>query len=287
MPTSSSSTCWRWAAGPDAAAPGTVGCVLIAGAVLILIAVGAALYARSERGDARKATLTETMACGDVATLSQGVGDEVGAGSFAQRCEVVGKASAGPAGLLKGPESGLDAVWARSKVTHKYWVMEQSTVDGRTTRSRQEREETVSEQETEAAFAVDDGSGSVVVEPRGATIDSPEQVVDRFEPSTGDQGDDGLLARFLRSGGDSGTLGFTHEEWIIRPGTRLYVQGEVADRTGTLLFAEPQDGGSFLVSTRSEQQIVSGALKTAKIATAVGAVAGLLGVALVLAGLVV
>jgi hypothetical protein len=261
--------------------------MLIAGIVLLLVAVAACFFARSERGDARKATATETMACGDVAGLSKGVADELGGGVFRQRCEVVGKAQPGPAGLLEGPESGVGAVWTRTQVTHKYWVMEETKVDGRITRNRSEREETVSAHESASPFAVADASGAVAIAPEGAEIDAPEQVLDRFDAAgAGAALADDLISSFLRSGNDSGTLGFAYEEWVIRPGARLYVQGEVADRTGELAFGKPEDGGPFLVSTRSEEEIVSHALRNAKIATGVAAVSGVLGLVLVVAGAV-
>ena len=258
--------------------------MLIAGIVLLVIAAVAYFWARSERSGARKATATETMACGDIASLSKGVADEVGGGSFTQRCEVVGAARPGPAGALKGPESGADAIWARTKVTHKYWVMEQSTTDGKTTRVRREREEEVSSVETEAPFAVEDDSGTVLVHPEGADVDRPEQVVDRFDhANVSESVTDSILSSLFRSGDDSGTIGFKHEEWILRPGTRLYIHGEISDRTGPLVFAKP-DKGDFLISTRSEQEIVSGKVRNAKIATAVAVVAAVAGVALVIAG---
>ena len=259
--------------------------MLIAGIVLLLIAVAAFFYARSERGDARKAMATETVTCADAMGLSKGVADEVGAGDFRQRCEVVGKATA-VGSAAKAPESGAEAVWHRTVITHKYWVMESRTVDGRTTRSRDERQEVVSEIASAVPFSVADDSGSVLVRPEGAEVDEPEKVVDRFEPAEGVQDDDrGFFSSLLRSGADSGSLGFQHEEWIIRPGARLYVQGELSDRGGELAFAAPQDDGAFLISTRSEEEIVSDKLRTAKIATIVAAVSAVLGVGLAIAGL--
>jgi hypothetical protein len=261
--------------------------VLIAGIVLLVVAVGAFLFARHERGKARKATATETMSCGDIATLSDGVASEVGAGDFTQRCEAVGVAQASPHGLVDAPESGLDAVWVRTKVVHKYWEMVETRTDGRTTRTRQEREETVSENESTTPFGLQDDSGTVLIHPEGADIDRPEQVVDRFDQrSTAERAGDGFLSALLRSGQDSGTLGFQHQEWIIRPGARLYVQGEVADRTGALVFEKPRDKGDFLISTRSEEEIVQGAERNAKLALGGAIAAGVLGLILLVAGAV-
>lgn len=259
--------------------------MLIAGIVLLVAAIGALLYARHERGKARTATATETLSCGDVATLSKGVADEVGGGNFTQRCEAVGAAQAGPQGLVDAPESKVDAVWVRTKVIHKYWEMVETTRDGKQHRDRKEREETVSENESVAPFGLSDDTGSVLIHPDGADIDRPEKVVDRFEQKSQVQQDGGgFLATLLRSSNDSGTLGFQHQEWVIRPGARLYVQGEVADRTGALVFAAPRDKGGFLISTRSEEEIVAGAERNAKIAAGAAALAAVVGVVLLIAG---
>lgn len=257
--------------------------MIIAGAVLLVLAAIALVVARMQRAESRQATATETMACGDIADLAQGVAAEVGGGDFTQRCEVVGAAGPGPDGLLKAQESGLDAVWTRTEITHKYWVMESSGEDDRRTRS--EREETVSNIESTTPFVVADASGTVLVHPDGADVDRPERVVDRFERETAkDAFADGLLRSLLRSGNDSGTIGFRFEEWILRPGAQLYVQGQVSDRGGAIGFVAPTDKGSFLVSTRSEEEIVEGAERNVKIAVAAGAFLALAGLVLLVAG---
>ncbi|MBJ7330066.1 MAG: E3 ubiquitin ligase family protein [Solirubrobacteraceae bacterium] len=257
--------------------------MLIAGAVLLVAAIAAWFYARHERKKERRAVATETVTCADASALAKSVADEVGGGNFHQRCEIVGAATAVDGGVEKAPESGVEAVWHRTTVTHKYWEMESSTTDGKTTRRRVEREETVSDETSEVPFAVTDATGSVRVVPSAADIDRPEQVADRFERGESmDSG--GILGALLRSGSDSGTVGFQHEEWAIRPGTQLYVQGELSDRDGELTFDEPKDKGSFLVSTRSEEELVAGHRRNARFATIAWVVALVLGIVLLGAG---
>src|SRR3712207_378610 len=179
--------------------------MIIAGVVLLAIAVALFFWASLERKTARRATATETMACGDVSSLSQSVGSEVGAGSFSQYCEIVGAAQGGPDGTFKAPESKQDAVWSRTKVTHKYWKMEWREVNGKRERHRTEHEDVVSENDTTTPFAVKDDSGQVLVHPQGAEIDRPERVVSRFERAdTSESVTDSLLSSLLRSGDDSG-----------------------------------------------------------------------------------
>ena len=54
---------------------------------------------------------------------------------------------------------------------------------------------------------------------------------------------------------NNGTLGFEYQEWVLRPGARLYVHGEVSDASGRVAFAKPSQG-RYMISTRSEEQIV-------------------------------
>lgn len=261
--------------------------MLIAGVVLILIAAGALWFARSERAEARKVTATETLSCGDLASLSQGVAGEVGSGSFRQRCEVVGSAEPGEAGLLRAPDSGAEVVWFRTVVTHRYWEMEERREGERTRRVRVEKTEQVSDLQSDTPFVVRDDSGTVLVSPAGADIDEPERVVDRFEQHAASDTSvaDAVLGAVLRVGSETGTIGFQHEEWAIRPGTRLYVHGEASDVTGSVSFAKPGDGHDFIVSTRSEADVVADTQRNAKIAVAVAVVAALAGLGLIGAGL--
>jgi hypothetical protein len=148
----------------------------------------------------------------------------------------------------------------------------------------------VSDLVSEAGFVVDDGTGQVVVAPAGADVDHPEQVVDRFDrhDGSGSAGAgvlDSVLSAVLLSGDRSGTIGFETEEWIIRPGARLYVHGEVSDASGRLRFAKP-DKGRYVISTRSEQEIVRGDRRNAAIALGAAAVAAVAGVVLVVLGAV-
>lgn len=255
--------------------------MLIAGAILLVVAAGVLLIARSHRVKARAARATETLSCGDIAQLSGGVGAEAGAGLFSQRCEVVGKAAPGEGALLTAPHSGSEAVWHRSTVTHRYWELEDKRdSDGHPTRSRVEHEQPVSDITSEAPFAVTDGSGEIVVAPAGADVDAPERVIDRFEPQT-QAPSSGFLADLFRDDPEGGTLGFRYQEWIIRPGAQLYVHGVVSDKTGRTAFAKD---GRFIISSRSEEEIVGQAESVARWTAIGGGVLALAGIVLLIAG---
>lgn len=262
--------------------------LILVGVALMAGAAGALFFRRSERANERAAVATETVTCAEAAALAGGVAEEVGAGNFRQRCEVVGNAVVRPGGVETAPTSGVPAVWYRTKVTHKYWEMQETTQDGRTRRTRVERSETVSDHASDAPFTVQDATGTVTVVPQDADIDAPEQVLDRFEQhegaSVGQGVAEGIFSALLRVGDDTGTIGFQHEEWAIRPGVQLYVHGELQDASGELAFGKPGDDGRFVVSTRSEEEVVASARRNARIAGVAGIVLVVLGIGLVAAG---
>jgi hypothetical protein len=263
----------------------------IAGIILLLVAAAAAFYARNRRGIARQSTATDTLTCDELTRLATGVGDEVGGGSFSQRVEIAGKTVPGADGPIEGPHSQTKVVWYRGEVTHRYWTMERREVDGKTRWDRVEHTETVSDLSSEVPFLVDDGSGApVLVDPRGADIDAPEQTVDRFEPGAnpGTGGGNGLFDSIvnaaLRSGDRTGTIGFGYHEWVIRPGASVYVHGVASDATGRVAFAKPAKG-RYMISTRSEEEIVGEALKHAKWSRIAAIALAVLGVVLLVVGL--
>src|SRR3954464_14278848 len=133
--------------------------MLIGGIVLIVIALGVVFFERRQTSRANAAKVTETLSCGDIDMLARGVESEVG-GGFHQRCEVIGQAEPGEGGAVKAPHSGVDVVWHRSLVTHRYWEMEERVVDGQRQRNRVERSEEVSDITSSSPFVVRDASGT-------------------------------------------------------------------------------------------------------------------------------
>lgn len=266
---------------------GAIVALAIIGALLVVAAFFALRYARSERRKADRSAGTETSTCGDVANLAGSVAGEVGGQLFRQRCELVGRARAEQA-ELQAPFSEQPCVWHRSQIIHHYWEYRTHTDSrGNRTRRREEHRKVISDQTSQAPFLVDDGTGTLPVDAREADMDQPEQVHDRFESDTSPQAGSSFSAFgvSLNLGADSGSLGYQHTEWILRPGAQLYLLGDVTDASGRLMLAKPQDG-DLVVSTRSEEEFVGVARKHAQWAT-IGAVAGgVIGAGMLIAALV-
>jgi len=112
----------------------------------------------------------------------------------------------------------------------------------------------------------------------GAKIDSVESY-NRFEadPPSG----------FSYSyGADSKTLGYSYKEKIIPQGAKLYVLGEVSDRRGKLSIVKPSEKGKhFIVSTKSEEELVKSAENSATWQLYGGIASAVIGAILIVLGI--
>ncbi len=255
--------------------------MVIAGVILLVGAVVAFVIAIPAFRRRRAMAQAETLSCAEL-TMLRGTATELGGTGFNRVCEVTGVAQVGPDGPQTAEMSQQQCVWHRHAVIRRYRETRRDS-QGRT--STDQREETVSDFSSAVPFAVQDASGVIPVRPEGARMDGAELVVDRFERAD-DSGAEFQLGSFqLRLPGANGTIGYRYQEWIVRPGARLFVLGEVSDRTGELAMARPSQG-QYLISTRSEQELTASARRTHVIASVAGAVAGVAGLVLLVAGLI-
>ncbi|PXY32257.1 GIDE domain-containing protein [Prauserella muralis] len=254
----------------------------IAGALLLALAVAAFLYMRHTKSELHAMIGTETLPIPELERFRQ-VSDELGAtGSFRKTAEVVGAAHPRPEGPLKAELSKTECVWYRYEVHRQYETVEYR--DGKRRRSR--RTEKVAGHTSWEGFAlIDDERRTIGVDPTGTNPDGAEQTVNRFEPHRGGGGVEvfGVRLPDFVAGGGSTTIGFDYKEWVIRPGRRLYILGEVHDRIGPLVIGKPDNGGHFLISTRTEQQLRDSRVKRHKLLAAGVVASTLLGVGLVVA----
>ncbi len=229
---------------------------------------------------------TETSGALELGELAAAVASEIGAGSFARVVELKGRAVAVEA--LRAEYSGTDCVWYECVATRlweeEYWEEH----DGRRERRSRSGSDVVSKIRREVPFRVEDSTGGILVDPRGATVE-PEKTFSRHEAGSGlgsirigsvsvDLGALGALP------GGRRTTGYRFEETCIPSGRELYVLGEASDSGGSLVVRKPAKG-RFLVSVRSEEDILGSARKAAlgfRVAAAVGLLAG---AALALAGI--
>src|SRR5688572_25816859 len=130
--------------------------MIIAGAVLLVIAVACFFWARHQRDRLEALTSTETLPCDKL--------------EVDQACEVVGKAQPGPGGALKGPVTGRECVWWHHTVT-EHW--EDWNTDANGNRTKTDQSNTLKDERSSEIFALKDDAGQVLVSVAGANIDEP------------------------------------------------------------------------------------------------------------------
>jgi hypothetical protein len=254
--------------------------VLVLGVVLWVIAAVAVLVAVIQQRRWHQMAAAETLTCTQLREQADIMSELGGGGTFRKVCEVVGTAQPGPDGPDTAPMSKIEAVWHRHQVTRRY----ERYVNRSNGQRRLERgDEVVSRFHSAAPFTVTDGTGSILVAPDGASVDRPEQVHSDFRRGNSSAGLT-ALGITVNLGNVDGTIGFRTEEWAIRPGTFLYVLGEVVDQGGELRIGKP-DKGRFIISTRSEAELTAHARRTQRVAMVTAAVAGAGGLAAAVAGL--
>jgi hypothetical protein len=216
---------------------------LIAALLLLLLAAGLGWGAWSMAQRHKHLSGTETVDLATLRELHRTATQAAGPDAFRLVVDLEGTAQPGPGGPLKAALTGADCVWHKHSVVRKDQVVELE--DGK--RVTRNREETESDHTTETPFVVRDATGEVVVVPSRA-VDCAEQTVDDFVRAG--------LERHGSFGNRGRTIGRKRCEWLLRPGTRVFVHGEAVDRAGELVVVEPKGTDKLLVTTRSEAEVL-------------------------------
>ena len=102
--------------------------------------------------------------------------------------------------------------------------------------ARQEEERGSIEETLSAPFFLDDGTGKVMVDARGATLDLPPVFSENYSEGVPD-----YLRHFLSRHGISSDLPVALEEYCIRPGDNLFVLGTLRENVAE---GDPSTGGN-------------------------------------------
>jgi len=261
--------------------------MFIAAAIVAVGAIVLVLIGRAQAGKAAELASTQTSTVASVKELASKIASEIGPGSFAQLVEI--KGTAGAEMPLVAEFSSTPCVWyecvATREFEEEYWETDK---DGRRHRCTRRGSEEVSRILRESPFTVDDGTGAIPVDPRGAKLEA-EKSLSRFEP--GERAGALSVGAFTLAlgavlGGGRRTLGYRFEERCIPLGRRLYVLGEASDLGGVLAVRKSSEKGKrFIVSVKSEEEIVAGAQGAAKWLRISAAAAGAAAIGLAIAGL--
>jgi hypothetical protein len=243
----------------------------IGGGVCLLIAVIGFFILGAAKRKQEDIVGTETYSAAEIADVYKTSKEEMLDGSFKFPCELKGTVDAER--FLTAPLSGKRGVWYRSLVERQRQVTELVTDSkGRRQKRVSQVWETVSDETDSVDFHVVDGSGRTRVAVKGAEIIGAHVVHDRFEPEKGF--------------GDNRVLGYRKQEWLIPEGVNVYALGVVTDAGGELAMRKTGDD-RFIVSLKSEQELVkelTGRVRAWRVLTPV---LGVIGVLLVAAGFII
>jgi len=271
---------------------------------LVALAVAALLFFLSRRSDRRVYYLraTETSTVGAIEKLVAEVAADMPDGlatGYEDYVEVKGQV------VCEEPLHGeisdeVGAIVETEVVRVAERHEETRDAQGNVRTEWRKHEETVSSSRRESPFWVDDGTGRLRVKPAGSRGVELVKVMERFEPAGANENGLGgqvtlSLGRFQMSLGSgrwdpttSRTLGYRFTERVLPIGKPVYAIGEVAVSLDEgLLLRPPTEEDKqkpFMVSLKTEEEIVKGAEKSAKVMRFIAIVLGVLGLGLAAGG---
>lgn len=252
--------------------------MLVVGLGLLAAAVVAAVVALVQRRRLHQLVGAETLTAAQLRDQAEAAAQLSGGGS--QRpCTVTGTSQPGPDGPLTASMSNVKCVWHRQVVRRRYV---RTRTNGKGTRRQERRTEVVSDVSSHLPFTLVDDTGAVLVVPERATVDRPERSHKEYRADASGASLS-VLGVTLRLGSGDGTIGFETEEWVLRPGTQLFVLGEAGEGPGAVRIGKPASG-RFLISTRSKAELTANTRRTQRISMVVAVVALVAGLAAVVGG---
>lgn len=181
---------------------------------------------------------------------------------------LAGVAAPGPEGTLSSVVNELPCVWHRYTV-HRRRIHYRATAAGVSQRGSVARR--VADVASTEAFRV----GGVEVRPGGMRVHRPLASATRILPAlAAEPFPDALMAQppYL----------FRHREWVLRPGTVLFVLGQVRSAGPRITLRRP-DRGPHVISTRTVGWLRASSAASAIGGFAVAALAGVAGAVIVIA----
>ena len=223
---------------------------------------------------------------GELLDTARSIGQEIGGGGFSELVEVTG--TIGCAQPLTSPLGGKPCVRYSMRVVREYEEdVEERDSQGKVTRRTRRGSETLQSDDQRCDFAVRDATGELPVVAAGADFDGMVQSVSRFESGAG-----GTTLSFggFRLSLDSAlgarrrTLGYRFTEEIYPLDRQVTVIALASDADGRLALRKGEM--SFVVSTRSRQELVGSAQTQAKVLGVCGTLSLVAAVVLAILGLV-
>lgn len=245
--------------------------MIIVGVIFIVIGVVMLMNYFNSKKRLEEMSAAEVSTTASLHKICQGVASEIGKGSFEQKTELKGVIECDQP--LESEIAKQSCVHYRMSVEREWEEDYEEEYTERDSETGEEVQKTrqgtrkgsdsVSSNSRSTKFQIRDETGSILVDPEGAEIDV-EQVADRFEPHTSASGTISF-GGFSMSLGDTGstgrrrTLGYHFREWLLPLNRSVYILGSASDMSGELMIQKPREKEKFLISLKSEEELLTSA----------------------------
>ena len=154
--------------------------LLVIGIICLGVAIGCFFGYKSTQAKVGEILLTQTSTVAQLEDSAKGVSETLGTGNFNEYAELKGNGEYPD--TLTSEIGKKECVYYKS-VVEREWEEEEWVTNSEGKRERQHRKgsDTMSSNEQSIPFYLNDGTGRIRIEPKGAALDL-EQSVDRFEP---------------------------------------------------------------------------------------------------------
>ena len=226
--------------------------ILVVGLLCIAIAIALFIKNNSLQKEIFAIKATETSTVADLKAIRDNIADELGnMGAWRQQVEVKGHVVC--SNPLTAQLSQRPCVYSHTVILEQYEEEEDTTdEEGEVTTTTHSGSKTISNNQTQINFWLEDATGKIEIDPLNAKIDGLT-VVKEFEPKN-----QIVNSRYR-------IIGYQKTEKIIAVESFIYVLGGISDADGKLKICAPSDRQEpFFISYKSEEELIKAKASSSK-----------------------
>ncbi|RZM75201.1 E3 ubiquitin ligase family protein [Leptolyngbya iicbica] len=210
----------------------------IIGIILLVISAIMFFTRRNQQQKLFSIKRARSVTAAELTDMAGAIADEIGGGNWRDYVKLWGQITTDEP--LQSEHQQAPCVYYVSTVTREY---EEKNEEGKLVR----KTEQVSRHRQFTKFWLKDDTGSIVVNPDGAAIDTVE------------------IMNELREERSGATLGYRYQESVLPVGKEVLVLGAVSDATGKVVIGQPtQTDHKYLISLKDEEHLAIATSRSAQ-----------------------
>ncbi|WP_204140625.1 E3 ubiquitin ligase family protein [Halomicronema sp. CCY15110] len=210
----------------------------IIGIILLVICAIMFFTRRNQQQKLFSIKRARAVTAAELTEMAGAIADEIGGGNWRDYVKLWGQVTT--EAPLQSEHKQASCVYYISTVTREY---EEKTEEGKL----QRKTEQVARNRQFTKFWLKDDTGSILVNPDGAAIETVE-IMDEF-----------------REERSEATLGYRYKEAVLPVGQDVLVLGAVSDATGNVVIGQPsQADHQYVISLKDEEQLAIATSRNAK-----------------------